>query len=180
MRLLVLTHLCLLAACSAKLQQQPDDQLDAPQKQIDARPADAPVDARPCTGGDARGSDSAGNCFVFFATPQLYEAARASCEALPAHLAKIENQEQETLIEGLRTVDAYLAATDQVTEGTFLWHDGTPLSYTHWRANEPNNGNGQYEEDCVVITNTLAIGWDDRPCIANPPAAGSYAYICEY
>ena len=179
LRLAILTLLC---ACNASLQPVPNDRSDAPPAQPDANSIDAPapIDARPCTGGDAHQTDGQGNCFVFFATPMLYADAKAACEALPAHLATVEDQAQETIIEGLRTVDAYLGATDLATEGAFVWQDGTPVTYTHWRANEPNNGNGNYEEDCVVLTNTLAIGWDDRPCVANPVGAGMYAYICEY
>jgi hypothetical protein len=177
LRILVLTLLC---ACNASIQPVPNGGADA-SAGSDARPTDAPpVDARPCAGGDAHASDSQGNCFAFFATPMLYVDAKAACELLPGHLATVVNQEQETLIENLRIDDAYLGATDQVTEGTFLWQDGSPLTFTHWRANEPNNGSGVYEEDCVVITNKVAVGWDDRPCIANPVGAGSYAYICEY
>lgn len=169
--------LSLVFACSAGLQEKENP--DA-QKSPDARPADATIDARPCTGGDTHAADSQGNCYLFFTGPKLYADAKADCEMRMAHLAKITNQEQETLVESLRTIDAFLGATDQVTEGTYLWFDGTPLTYTHWRANEPNNGNGAYQEDCMILTNTTAIGWDDRPCAPPPLNSGSYGYICQY
>ena len=79
-------------------------------------------------------------------------------------------------------IDSFIGATDAVTEGTFLWDDGTALTYTNYRAGEPNNGSGQYEEDCLVLAGKKSVDmWDDRPCTTAVVAgAGAYSYVCEY
>ena len=33
----------------------------------------------------------------------------------------------------------WIGATDAITEGTFLWVDGTPFVFTDWWSTEPNN-----------------------------------------
>ena len=51
------------------------------------------------------------------------------------------------------SANTFIGATDRAVEGTFVWDDGTPLSFTNWRAGEPNNGGSgaTYQEDCVII-----------------------------
>ncbi len=71
------------------------------------------------------------------------------------------NTTVQSLIIGL---DSWLGATDAVTEATFLWPDNTPLAFTNFRAGEPNNGDGNGQEDCLVIEGARGGSWDDRPC----------------
>jgi len=87
------------------------------------------------------------------------------------------NQAVTTLIGG---VDAFVGASDAAAEGTFVWSSGAGLTFTNWRAGEPNNANGNFEEDCVVVEGALGGTWDDRPCAPPPAGAGAYAYVCEY
>ena len=49
----------------------------------------------------------------------------------------------------------------------------------NWNTGEPNNGLNMYEEDCVVMSGATAGKWDDRPCAAGPPIAGTYGFVCE-
>lgn len=178
--------LLITAGCGVKLEQGLDGgTTDAriTDATADAAPVpDAPPDARPCTGGDAHMADSTGACFVFFLTPRLYADAQTACAAIAAHLATVPDAATNTLITGLaaNTASVYIGATDAVTEGTFLWQDGSAVTYTNWRTGEPSNGQGQYQEDCVVIQPMLAGVWDDRPCAPPPANAGSYAYVCQY
>ena len=142
----------------------------------------ASPDARSCTGGDAHTSDGT-NCFLFFSTAKTWPQAKAACDALPGHLVKITTAAEEAIVAQLSlNADSFLGATDAVTEGTFLWEDGTPLTYTSFATGEPNNGNGAYQEDCLLYAGKkMAPGWDDRPCTTGIVAgAGSYSYICEY
>lgn len=146
---------------------------------------DAAPDAATCVGGDARMVDADGNCLVVFTTPKTFASATTACAGLPGgHLVKITNAAQNTLIANLVAPnDAFIGATDAVTEGTFLWADGTPLVYTHFRLGEPNNGNGNGEEDCLVIEGSKLVPdtWDDRPCTTGiTSGAGAYAYVCEH
>ncbi|MBX3161673.1 MAG: hypothetical protein KF773_37275 [Deltaproteobacteria bacterium] len=171
-----------MAACGAQVtgDDSIDNQLtDAANPDALVAPPDAPPDARPCAGGDNRATDATGTCFLYFASAKTRANAEADCIAHDAHLAKILSAEQNAVVRSITggTV-AFLGATDAVAEGTFLWPDNTPLTYTNYRAGEPNNGSGQYQEDCLVIE--AAGTWDDRPCAPPPVNSGSYAYVCGY
>ncbi len=158
----------------------------------DAPPADTPAldvvpDAKVCAGGDARVTDpQSGACIVLFTTPTDRAAARATCQGLAptGDLAKIDSTTKSTQIANLigTATDAFVGGTDLITEGTFVWADGSPLALTNWNTGEPNNALGMFEEDCMVVIGSLAGKWDDRPCAptAAVPMAGSYAYVCEY
>lgn len=47
-------------------------------------------------------------------------------------------------------------------EGVFHWSDGSPLDYTRWAPNEPNNANGG--EGCVE--SRLSTFWNDGYCLS--------------
>jgi hypothetical protein len=190
MRLVALA-IALAPACGAELadpQISQQAQLDAGTSDgatpMDAAPADMAIDARPCMGGQASGTDpSTGSCFVFFSAPLPYMQAEAACAAIAAKLAVIKSAATNTYVLGLvGAADAFIGATDRTTEGTFLWLDNAadPLSgtFTNWRAGEPNNG-GVDGEDCAIIEGELTGTWDDRPCVVTG-TAGSYPYVCQY
>jgi hypothetical protein len=178
--------LALTAGCGVKLSgggTTESQTADAPDPvPIDAA-LDAQPDARPCLGGDAHVSDASGSCYVLFTAPKLRAAAITACDAISAHLVKIDSAATNMLVTTLAGASlVQIGANDIAVEGTFVWADGTPVVYTNWRAstNEPNNGNGQYQEDCAVLTGAQAGVWDDRPCAPPPVGSGSYAYVCQY
>ena len=147
----------------------------------DARP---PADAAPpCVEGDAHAQNAAGACFAAFTTVAAIRTdAVTACANLGMHLAYPKTADDEQIIATLApTTDVAIGLDDLTTENQFVWGDGTPLGpYTAWRAGEPNNGNGSYEEDCVVYAGAATIkGWDDRPCAPPPVNTGAYGYICE-
>lgn len=182
-----------LGGCGAKIGNDPAisggdvdagrDRTDAAAVTDTARPVDATIDARPCTGGAL---DGAGHCFLYHPEARAWVDAEAVCVAASSHLAIITNATQNALVLSLiGTIDpAFLGATDVVTEGTFLWTDGTALSFTNFAAGEPNNGAGTHEEDCLVmrVDSTLAGEWDDRPCAteATTTTPGLYPFVCEF
>lgn len=181
----------LIGACHAELADpriSQNSQFDAATADtaplIDAAPADMAIDARPCTGGQARGTDpSTGSCFVYFTAPLVYAQAEAACTAIAAKLAVIKSAQTNAFVLGLvGAADAFIGATDRTTEGTFLWLDNAadPLNggFTNWRAGEPNNG-GTNGEDCAIIEGARMGTWDDRPCVVTG-TAGAYAYVCQY
>lgn len=190
-RLSIALVLTLVGACHAELadpQINQQSQLDAASidtgPAIDTAPIDMAIDARPCMGGQASGTDpSTGSCFVFFSAPLPYMQAEAACTAIAAKLAVIKSAATNTYVLGLvGAADAFIGATDRTTEGTFLWLDNAadPLSggFTNWRAGEPNNG-GVNGEDCAIIEGARMGTWDDRPCVVTG-GAGSYSYVCQY
>ena len=63
----------------------------------------------------------------------------------------------------------WIGLNDLVRQGSYVWQDGSPASYTAWGPRQPNGGN----ERCVRIASGYSYKWADHPC--------SYTYIalCE-
>ena len=175
--------LLLLAGCGAELggggTQVGSEIVDAPSAMRDA--AVMTPDARQCTGMVAPD----GSCLVFVNTPVTYAAAKLACSNMNAHLAYLKTAAVDTAAEAyVGTVNTWIGASDLVTEGTFLWDDGSALVFTNWHAGEPNSGGtgATYQEDCVIIAGArVDKQWDDRPCDASEVAnSGMFAYLCHY
>ncbi|MBS1123479.1 MAG: C-type lectin lectoxin-Lio2-like [Deltaproteobacteria bacterium] len=146
-------------------------------------PVDASIDARPCSGGDQSGTGPDGSCFLLFSTPTQFVDAKAACEANASHLAILRTEADDTFAEQfIGTLDTLIGLTDQAVENTFVWTDGSAVTFSNFRTGEPNNGAGGFEEDCILIAGERAgKGWDDRPCapVTGQPG-GLYAYLCQF
>jgi hypothetical protein len=184
----VLTRFAIAAAltgCGVKLT---DPQLIAgpgPDAGVDARPIDAAPDAAPtpCTGGAAamRNPDNM-HCYMFFTTKSTRAAAVATCAAQGgATLASITSQAEHQFAANLVGAnEAMLGGNDMTSEGMFRWDNNDVFNYTAWRSGEPNNANGGFEEDCIVMQGQLISDpWDDRPCDNSVVATATYAFLCE-
>lgn len=98
-----------------------------------ARPAGVPVDAVGFRGHFYR-------CYV---EEVSWHAAKDRCEALGGHLCCISDQQEQEFISRLAEGRyLFLGATDEVEEGTFVWVDGSPFTYTCWLEGQPNNYGG--------------------------------------
>ncbi len=102
--------------------------------------------------------------------------ARALCESFGEHLVIMnddtEDQSVSTTAYYTYFYDAsWIGLTDEVTEGSMLWVDGTSLTYSSFYSGEPNDSGGN--ED-YVGTNFDAIGyWNDYSPTTTLP------FICE-
>ncbi|MEO8698840.1 MAG: C-type lectin domain-containing protein [Kofleriaceae bacterium] len=169
----------LLCACGASVDSENPAVNDGPEPMVDAA-VDAPIDARPCSGGDQSMVAPDGSCFVFFGQTTTYAAAKLACESIDAHLAVLTTAALDTAAEAfVGTNDTWIGLDDLATEATFVWVDGTPLAFANFHAGEPNDSGG---EDCAVIAG-LRTGkqWDDRPCVPNANGlGGDYARLCQF
>jgi len=155
------------------------------------RPIDAAIDApppdgRPCTAGNMNVTAD-GTCMMLFTTTtRSWAGANTACQGMQAHLAILDTQTKHDAAKTLAGLNnTWIGLTDIAVENQFRWVDANvPFSFAKWDPNEPSNGAGIYEEDCVVIAGARGGDWDDRPCsdqIANAPAGCcSYAYICQF
>lgn len=113
---------------------------------------------------------------------QTYEAAKMFCAADGAHLAIIDNEPESTaigariaLVTGVNTLASqhFIGIDDLTTQGTYVWIDGSPLTYQNWRPGEPNNKQSMVceHEDCGTIFS--AGQWNDACCVSKLP------FVCE-
>ena len=95
--------------------------------------------------------------------------ARAAAQALGPgwDLATIGSTEENTFVESLLNsglsdrAHFWLGATDEVTEGTWVWVDGTPWSFSDWWPGEPGNTN---DEDFLAYDlRNGSWAWNDAP-----------------
>lgn len=179
---LALALLAIAAGCEASLGQGRgiDAAVDVPAPDMTIM-----ADARTCTGGNAAALAPDGSCLVHVTTPTIYAKAKTGCASLGAgaHLAFLKTADLDTFAETfIGSIDTFIGGNDIAVENTFVWEDGSPVSFTNWATNEPNNGNGTYEEDCIVIAGArVDKKWDDRPCdTTQVSTSGSFSYLCQY
>ena len=76
------------------------------------------------------------------------------------HLASIGSAAEESFVASLvPEQQAWIGFNDIADEGSFVWSDGSPVTYSNWAGGEPNNAGG---EDATVI-NWSGIRWNDLP-----------------
>uniref|UniRef100_A0A4W5RZ10 C-type lectin domain-containing protein n=1 Tax=Hucho hucho TaxID=62062 RepID=A0A4W5RZ10_9TELE len=91
--------------------------------------------------------------------------SREDCLERGADLVIINSStEQEFLFNFTKKV--WIGLTDSVTEGTWKWVDGTPLTTGYWYDPQPDNAGPTGEEDCVEIYNNQSPlkAWNDLSC----------------
>jgi hypothetical protein len=130
-----------------------------------------------------------GGCRAVLSDPRVYylcsalrdwAAARLACQAYGGGTDLVvlhSDAEQDLLVAEINTVPAeaagawWLGLGDAALEATFVWVDGTPLDFTAWGVNEPNNFMGG--EDCAQFAIGLPGQWNDLACTT------PMFYICE-
>lgn len=175
-----------LAACGASLEAPPvspgdDAAVDPPDSTVAQVDAPGP---RPCTGGTSAATIGDGSCVIFFSAPASFDNAAAQCAANNSTLAVLNSAQRDAAAKSLiGTQIVFIGLTDSVTEGTFVWADGTALAFSNFSTGEPNNANNTFQEDCIVYNGTRG-GWDDRPCSNAVPGIGTtpgeYPFLCMF
>ena len=167
-----------VAACTTQVGSPPgSDVFDGPDggEKADFSSADAgsPADAQPpfdgpCGEGDASFETGDGICFEYFFETTSWDGARAKCQLLGGDLARIDDLATNGILASLvpsAFPNAWLRGTDAGSEGAWSWA-GEAMSFTSWRAGEPNNGGGgAAQENCLVIEANKGGSWDDRTCL---------------
>ena len=119
-------------------------------------------------------------------TADTWLDAVEGCKAEGAILASVTSAEEQTQVrvsgqsyshvgqfqlEAMMSSDgAWIGLSDVLQEGTFAWRDGSELTYTNWKTNNPNNANG--EQHCVWARGDDGT-WDDIVC------RRTEEYICQ-
>uniref|UniRef100_A0AAZ3QGT6 C-type lectin domain-containing protein n=1 Tax=Oncorhynchus tshawytscha TaxID=74940 RepID=A0AAZ3QGT6_ONCTS len=114
------------------------------------------------------------SCYYVSTEKKSWEESRQDCRNGGADLVVINSQEKQTLVNWLCGVKNYvwIGLTDSVTEGTWKWVDGTPLTTKYWNSGQPNGGGA---ENCVYFYSRSSDtgAWWDYYCYYQ------YRWICE-
>ena len=108
-------------------------------------------------------------------TAATYDEARSNCTQLGYRLATPKTPQEQAVLENstsshflfLTNVSIWIDLNDRITENTFLWGDGQPVSWEHWGKAQPNNHNN-HGQDCVALwyRNQPKWMWNDEQCAA--------------
>jgi hypothetical protein len=116
-----------------------------------------------------------GHNYLFCAMPENWLAALTTCVSAGYNLVSIGGSLENAFVfdtaNSISNDRWWLGLNDILQEGTFIWPDGSPVTYTNWGSGEPNNlGN----EDCGQINRYYPDDtWNDEPCI------NRLFFICE-
>ncbi|XP_030309417.1 pulmonary surfactant-associated protein D isoform X3 [Calypte anna] len=99
--------------------------------------------------------------FVSTDREETFANGKSLCGKAGGSLASPVNEAENTALKDLITPSkqAYIGISDEQTEGRFDYLTGGTVTYTNWKAGEPNN---LKNEDCAVIQDSGK--WNDLSC----------------
>ncbi|XP_007572621.2 CD209 antigen-like [Poecilia formosa] len=91
-------------------------------------------------------------CYFASTVKKSWTESRTACIAEGADLLIINSHEEQEFVGGIVNSgqDAWIGLTDSLTEGVWMWVDGTPVNTTYWLTGQPNSYKG--EQDCGELT----------------------------
>jgi hypothetical protein len=109
------------------------------------------------------------HCYRFFGSTATWDAARAACQTVGADLISIGSVEENSFAVTLAAGNVFYAGFNDInSEGSWVWSDASPNTYTNWSASEPNNSGN---EDCLHVY--VDGRWNDITC------GTAQTYVCE-
>ena len=127
-------------------------------------------------GGCAAGwtySNHTGLCYKYQSTKMPWTEARVHCQDLSAggDLASVPDQAANDFLTTLTTEPSWIGATDEGSEGSWRWSDGSAWGYQNWSPGNPDNFNSNQHH---ALINWGGLGlWDDED------DNWSYPFICQ-
>eukprot|EP00978_Attheya_sp_CCMP212_P045762 scaffold359820_cov28-Attheya_sp.AAC.1 len=97
-----------------------------------------------------------------------FDAHQYAANQLEGHVVSILSAEDNWLIADISPGRTWIGFVDFITEGSFVWTDGSDVNFTSWSPNEPNNYKGN--EDCTTSYWRYPGIWNDLPCSHQLPA----------
>uniref|UniRef100_A0A3B5BG28 C-type lectin domain-containing protein n=1 Tax=Stegastes partitus TaxID=144197 RepID=A0A3B5BG28_9TELE len=114
-------------------------------------------------------------CYLLSQESGSWDEGRKDCKGQGADLVVINSPEEQTFLSMFKRGHTWIGLNDKEKEGTWTWVDGTPLTLSYWRNNQPDNGGGHPqlgEEDCAHFRHEIGY-WNDISCTT------SLQWICE-
>lgn len=119
-----------------------------------------------------------GHPYAFCTSAQSWSAASSFCSNIGYHLVKITDATENTWVYNTAIVYSntawWIGANDINREGTWVWVDGSAVTYAPWGPHQPDNGAGTGDEDCAEMNWwTWGSAWGDDGCDA------ARDFVCE-
>ena len=115
-----------------------------------------------------------GYCYRKVSPCNSWSNSQSQCAILGANLPSVHSQEENVFVQSLHGGESgWLGLSDINTEGTFVWSDGSRLSFNFWATRQPNNF---HNEDCVHTLGSLKnheYKWNDVNC------SSCHTYSCK-
>ena len=130
-------------------------------------PAYRPPPTPACRGMTANSFENSGRR-VFRGPSATWADAKAACAAMGAHLLVIDDLAKNAEMDQDLSGAYWIGYTDAVTEGQFVWVNGSPATFHRFPGGTVPVDDG---DDCTVLQDGGA--WDDNGCDSTFP------YACE-
>lgn len=114
--------------------------------------------------------ESTGHAYRVFRQPRNWDDAVAACAAEGAHLATLDDADEDAFVGARIRVDTWIGANDRGREGRFVWLTGSPVTHRNFGWLQPDDPTGN--DDCVSMGPDRL--WSDRNC------RFLYAFVCEH
>lgn len=116
-----------------------------------------------------------GDVYLFCNSPRPWTNALGQCASWNYHLLTIDDADEDTFaLDEARDIDNstrwWMGFNDRRREGVWEWEDGSPVRFTNWQADEPNDQGG---EDCGQLNFFSDGTWNDQACTLR------YPFVCE-
>jgi hypothetical protein len=145
------------------------------------KPTPSPTKGAPTKGAPAKAVTFDGKRYLVFTDVVTWHAAKERCEQQGGRLAIVTSANQNQFLtklvldSGLK--EAWLGATDEKKEGSWVWVDGRSMGYKNWGKGQPNNTGGR--EHYLLLWAASNGQWADQPAMANA-SVHRPGYICEW
>lgn len=113
-----------------------------------------------------------------------WQEARDECTRLGGTLAKVDSAEVYAhvfqLSQKAGASEVWIGATDEASEGSWRWLDGTAVSFSRWGPNQPNNKQGAEHYALLIVraNNSNLVGtWSDQPTKSTQHTP---SFVCEW
>lgn len=126
-----------------------------------------------------------GMFYQAFPSQLTWKEAMKECERLGGRLACIDDEKQNKFVIeliGQQKIDAaWVGASDEKSEGNWIWVSGAPMKFKNWGVRQPNN-KGDGEHYLLIIFNHNGQPdwkgkWSDQPNKSTEHAPG---FVCEW